>query len=298
MGFGLLALADQLAAAERAANPLAVLPPHHAARARRCIFLYMPGGPSHIDLFDPKPLAARDDGKPLPFPKPRLIRTQTGNLLGSPWTFHKHGQSGIEISELLPHLAARADDLCVIRSMVADNINHTGAALQMNTGEQAFSRPALGSWLVYGLGSENQDLPGFVVISPTAVFQGAQLWSASFLPSAYQGTWVRDLKNPIANLRDPHNDPARQRARLDALRRFNELHKRGRALDSPLDARIASFELAFRMQTAAPEAFDVERETPATKRLYGIGEPATDLFGRQCVMARRLAERGVRCVQV
>ena len=177
------------------------------------------------------------------------------------------------MSELLPHLATHVDDLCVIRSMVADNINHTGAALQMNTGEQAFSRPSLGSWLVYGLGTENQNLPAFVVVSPAAVFQGAQLWSSSFLPSAYQGTLVRNLDHPIANLSDPFGDSRSQRVKLDAIGRLNQLHKRDRVIDSQLDARIASFELAFRMQRDAPEAFDITRESAVTKRLYGIGEP-------------------------
>src|SRR3989449_7247230 len=253
-GFGLLALADLLAtefpahAAEdpdRAAQPYAIRPPHHPARAKRVIFLYMPGGPSHVDLFDPKPRLVQDNGKPLPFEKPKLERTKTGNLLASPWKFSQHGQSGTAVSELLPRIASCIDDICVIRSMVADNINHTGAALQMCTGEQAFSRPSMGSWLTYGLGTENQNLPGFVVVSPAAVFQGAQLWSSSFLPSAYQGTLVRDLKNPVANLSPPLGDPLRQRANLDALRRLNEIHRRERVLDSALDARIASFELAF-----------------------------------------------------
>lgn len=306
-GFGLLALSDLLTAAlpsqaagspDRAVNPYTVRAPHHKPRARRCIFLYMPGGPSHIDLFDPKPRVTRDSGKPLPFEKPKLERTKTGNLLASPWKFSKQGQSGIEVSELLPQIASRIDELCVIRSMVADNINHSGAALQMCTGEQAFSRPSMGSWLVYGLGTENQNLPGFVVVSPAAVFQGAQLWSSSFLPSAYQGTLVRDLKNPIANLHDRLGDPQLQRAKLDALGRLNALHKRGRGIDSQLDARIASFELAFRMQREAPEAFDISRESPQTQKLYGIDSPATDLFGRQCLLARRLVERGVRYVQL
>ena len=300
-GFGLLALADLLAAeeknADRAANPYAVRKPHHAPRAKRVIFLYMPGGPSHVDLFDPKPRLAADDGKPLPFEKPRLERTKTGNLLASPWTFKKHGKSGVEVSELFPRVAERIDDVCVVRSMHADNINHTGAALQMCTGEQAFSRPSLGSWLVYGLGTENQNLPGFVVVSPAEVFQGAQLWASSFLPSAYQGTLVRDLKNPIANLHAGAADEGLRR-KLDALRGFNDLHRRDRPNDPQLDARIASFELAFRMQKEAPEAFDVGRETEATHRLYGIGTPATDMFGRQCLMARRLVERGVRFVQL
>src|SRR6266446_5855747 len=178
--------------------------------------------------------------------------------------------ANIEVSELLPKIAAHVDDLRIIRSMFADNINHTGAALQMCTGEQAFSRPSMGSWLTYGLGTENQNLPGFVVVSPAAVFQGAQLWASSFLPSAYQGTLVRDLKNPIANLHDPSGNLARQRTKLDALRRFNEIHKRDRVIDSALDARIASFELAFRMQREGPEAFDITRETKITHQLYGI----------------------------
>src|SRR6476661_2694058 len=267
-GFGLLALADLLAAEEatftrsnRAANPYTVRAPHHPVRAKRVIFLYMPGGPSHVDLFDPKPRLAADNGKPLPFAKPRLERTKTGNLLASPWKFKKHGRSGVEVSELLPHVASCVDDLCVIRSMHADNINHSGAALQMCTGEQAFSRPSMGSWLVYGLGTENQNLPAFVVVSPAAVFQGAQLWSSSFLPSAYQGMLVRDLKNPIANLADPSGNRQRQREKLDALRRLNDLHKQDRVIESPLDARIASFELAFRMQREAPDAFDIARES-------------------------------------
>jgi hypothetical protein len=306
-GFGLLALSDLLARSTpaladsgpgRAPSPYAVRAPHHRARAKRCIFLYMPGGPSHIDLFDPKPGVAQKNGQPLPFEKPKLERTKTGNLLASPWKFSRYGSSGIEVSELLPQIASRIDDICVIRSMVADNINHTGAALQMNTGEQAFSRPSLGSWLVYGLGTENQNLPGFVVVSPAAVFQGAQLWSSSFLPSAYQGTLVRDLKNPIANLSAPAGGLGRQRAKLDALARLNQIHKRDRCIDSQLDARIASFELAFRMQREAPEAFDISRETAVTRKLYGIDNPTTDQFGRQCLMARRLLERGVRFVQL
>jgi hypothetical protein len=303
-GFGLLALAGLLAgespgsADDRVSDPYAVRPPHFASRAKRVIFLYMPGGPSHVDLFDPKPRLARDHGKPLPFEKPKLERTKTGNLLATPWKFARHGASGIEVSELLPRLASRVDDLCVIRSLVADNINHTGAALQMCTGEQAFSRPSIGSWLLYGLGTENQNLPGFVVVSPAAVFQGAQLWASSFLPSPYQGTLVRDLNHPIANLHDPAGDLNRQRAKLDALRQLNELHERDRAVNGQLEARIAAFELAFRMQREAPEAFDLSRESAAVHTLYGTDRPATELFGRQCLLARRLIERGVRFVQL
>src|SRR5439155_18891174 len=236
--------------------------------------------------FDPKPRLQTDNGKPLPFEKPKLERTKTGNLLASPWKFKKHGRSGIEVSELLPRVATAIADLCVIRSMLADNINHSGAALQMCTGEQAFSRPSMGSWLTYGLGTENQNLPGFVVVSPAEVFQGAQLWASSFLPSAYQGTLIRDLKKPIANVTDPSGDRERQRAKLDALRRLNELHKRERVIDSALDARIASFELAFRMQKEAPEAFDLSRESKSTQQLYGLDHRTTDLLGREYLLAR------------
>jgi hypothetical protein len=237
-------------------------------------------------------------GKPLPFEMPKLVRTKTGNLLGSPWKFAKHGQCGTDVSELLPHVAKHVDDLCVIRSMVADNINHNGACLQMNTGEQAFSRPSLGSWLLYGLGSENRDLPGFVVLSPSQPAQGAPLWSSSFLPAAYQGTLVNDLKNPVANLPGAGTDVTGQRRQLDALRELNELHRNGREEDSRLSARIAAFELAFRMQRQAPDAFSVAGETAATKSLYGLDEKETEIFGTQCLLARRLVERGVRSVQV
>ena len=306
-GFGMLGVASLLgenfatnafADAVASANPLAVKPPPYPARAKRVIFLFMSGGPSHVDTFDPKPRLATDNGKPLPFDKPKLERTKTGNLLQSPWTFKKHGQSGIEVSELFPHLATCVDDLCVVRSMVADNINHNGACLQMNTGEQAFSRPCLGSWLLYGLGSENQDLPGFVVISPAQPAQGAPLWSSSFLPASYQGTLVSDLNKPIANLSNPRFSTKQQRDQLDVLKQLNQLHAQKREEDSRLSARIAAFELAFRMQARAPEAFDVTNESPETKKLYGLDEGMTETFGKQCLMARRLVERGVRMVQV
>jgi hypothetical protein len=275
-----------------------VRPSQFPAKAKRIIFLFMSGGPSHVDTFDPKPRLLTDMGKPLPFEKPKLERTKTGNLLGSPWKFQKHGQCGTEVSELFPHLATCVDDMCVIRSMVADNINHNGACLQMNTGEQAFSRPSLGSWLLYGLGSENQNLPGFVVISPAQPAQGAPLWSSSFLPASYQGTLVSDLKNPIDNLSNPIFSPKQQRDQLDILKQLNVLHQKEREEDSRLSARIESFELAFRMQAKAPEAFDVAGESEETQKLYGIGDTATDIFGKQCLMARRLSERGVRMVQV
>jgi hypothetical protein len=300
-GFGMVALAGLLAEdsqGQDGGNPLAVRPPTIPARARRVIFLFMSGGPSHVDTFDPKPRLAGDAGKPLPFPMPHLERTRTGNLLPSPFRFAPHGESGIEVSTLFPNVARCVDDLCIIRSMVADNINHNGACLQMNTGEQTFSRPSLGSWLTYGLGSENQDLPGFVVISPSQPAQGAPLWSSSFLPAAYQGTLIADLKNPIANLGNPRMPPDRQRVQLDALKQLNNLHRARREDDSRLAARIESFELAFRMQARAPRVFDIEAESAATRRLYGLDDPTTAIFGAQCLMARRFAERGVRFVQV
>ena len=283
---------------DRDANPLAVKSPMFPAKAKRVIFLFMSGGPSHVDTFDPKPMLDRDNGKPLPFAKPSLERTKTGNLLKSPFKFAKYGQAGIDVSELFPNVAKCVDDLCVVRSMVADNINHNGACLQMNTGEQAFSRPSMGSWLLYGLGSENQNLPGFVVISPAQPAQGAPLWASSFLPATYQGTLVSDLKNPIANLSNPSASLERQREELDVLAELNQIHRSSREEDSRISARMAAYELAFRMQSEAPEAFDVERESAATKSLYGLDDSTTELFGKQCLMARRLSERGVRVVQV
>lgn len=281
-----------------AASPLEVRTPMFPARAKRVIFLFMSGGPSHVDLFDPKPKLAEMNGKPLPFEKPKLERTKTGNLFGSPYKFAKHGQAGTDVSELLPHLSTCVDDMCVIRSMVADNINHNGACLQMNTGEQAFSRPSMGSWLLYGLGSENQNLPGFVVLSPAQPAQGAPLWSSSFLPAAYQGTLVNDLQRPIANLSNARFPIEAQREQLDILRALNEQHAAQRTDDSRMSARIESFELAFRMQRQAPEAFDITKESPATRALYGLDDPVTEIFGKQCLMARRLVEQGVRMVQV
>lgn len=300
-GFGVLGLASLFGEevwGGGTSSPLALRQPHFAPKAKRVIFLFMSGGPSHVDTFDPKPALVKYNGQPPPFELPKLMRTKTGNVLQSPFAFKKHGESGTEVSELFPKIAGVVDDLCVVRSMVADNINHNGACLQMNTGEQAFSRPSLGSWLLYGLGSENQSLPGFVVISPSQPAQGAPLWSSSFLPAAYQGTLVSDLGKPIANLANGRFTGARQREQLDLLKEFNQIHLAQREEDSRLSARIESFELAFRMQTEAPEAFDVARESEETKKLYGLDNPVTEVFGKQCLMARRLSERGVRMVQV
>jgi hypothetical protein len=296
-GFGSVALAALLADeayAAPSANPLAPRTPHFPARAKRVIFLFMPGGPSQVDTFDPKPRLTRDHGKPAP----KLYLNQRRNLLASPWKFHKHGQSGLEVSELFPHVGSCADHLCIVRSMVADDVNHPGGCLQMNTGERVATRPSLGGWVTYGLGTENQNLPGFVAVGPGPLIEGARQYGAAFLPAAYQGTFVSDLRNPIRNLRNDRVSSDRQRRELDALRRLNEMHREERAEDSQLSARIESFELAYRMQLQAPDAFDLTRETTATQSLYGINQKATEEFGRQCLLARRLVERGVRFVQL
>jgi hypothetical protein len=277
-----------------AGNPLAPQPPHFVPRAKRVIFLFMPGGPSQVDTFDPKPRLTADDGKPAP----KAYLGQQRTLLASPWKFARHGQSGIDVSELFPHTARQADRLCVIRSMVTDDPNHPGGCLLMNTGERVFSRPSLGSWVTYGLGSENENLPGFMAIGPGPLIEGARQYGASFLPAAHQGTFVSDLDHPIRNLANSKVAAAQQRRDLDALARFNEVHRASRGDDSRLAARIAAFELAYRMQSEAPEAFDLTSETAATRRLYGLDEPATGVFGRQCLLARRLVERGVRFVQL
>jgi hypothetical protein len=297
-GFGLLALQGLLAGEARAAvagDPLAPRPSHHPAKAKRVIFLFMDGGPSQLDLFDFKSRLVRDHGKPLPFEKPKLARTTTENLMASPFKFKKCGRSGIEVSELLPRLGQCIDDMCVIRSMWADNINHPNACLQMYTGEQIFSRPSLGSWIMYGLGSENQNLPGFVVL---AAGQDPALWGSSFLPAAYQGTRIADLNHPIANLVNPRLSANRQQKQLAMLNELNQLHRRDREEDSRLEARIQSFELAFRMQTEAPEAFNLGAEPASMRKLYGLDNPGTEAFGKQCLLARRLVERGVRFVQL
>ncbi|HWB07654.1 MAG TPA: DUF1501 domain-containing protein [Pirellulales bacterium] len=302
-GFGALALAALLneerpaeaaVASDNATEPLREKRPHFPPRAKRVIFLFMPGGPSQVDTFDPKPRLTQDDGKP----SPKLYLGQRRNLLGSPWKSRPYGQAGIEVSELFPHTSARVDDLCVIRSMVTDDPNHPGGCLLMNTGERVFSRPSLGAWVTYGLGTLNQNLPGFIAIGPGPLIEGARQYGASFLPAAFQGTFVSNVKQPMRNLENPHLGPGQQRRELDALVRLNELHAAQRPEDSRLDARIASFELAYRMQSEAPEAFNLAGETEATNKLYGLDQPATEVFGRQCLLGRRLLERGVRFVQL
>jgi hypothetical protein len=297
-GFGSLALAALLADESRAAplpaNALEARVPHFRPRAKRVIFLFMPGGPSQVDTFDPKPRLTQDNGKP----SPKLYLGKTRNLLASPWRFQQYGESGLEVSELFPHVATCVDQLCILRGMVADDVNHPGGCLQMNTGERVATRPSLGSWITYGLGTENQNLPGFIAIGPGPLIEGARQYGAAFLPAAHQGTFVSDLKNPIRNLKNEFVSRARQRQELDALRRLNELYGAERADDSRLTARIESFELAYRMQAQAPEAFDLSRETEQTTRRYGLDRKETETFGRQCLLARRLVERGVRFVQL
>jgi hypothetical protein len=300
-GFGSLALAGLLAEEASAAglgpnpdNPLSVKPPHFPPRAKRVIFLFMPGGPSQVDTFDPKPRLTRDHGKP----SPKLYLGRQRNLLASPWKFRKYGKAGIEVSDLFPQVGSCIDDICVVRSMVADDVNHPGGCLQMNTGERVSSRPSMGAWITYGLGSENQDLPGFVVVGPGPLIEGARQYGSSFLPAAYQGTFVSDPDKPIRNLQNSRVTLDRQRRELDALKKLNQLHAQDRSEDSRLSARIESFELAYRMQVEAPDAFAINRESEKTKRLYGIDNKTTEVFGRQCLLARRLVERGVRFVQL
>jgi hypothetical protein len=247
----------------------------------------------------------RDSGKPFPGAKPRVVFAQTGNLLASPWAFKKYGQSGIEVSDLFPHVAKCVDDLCILRSLHADNTAHGGALLQLHTGSDTFVRPSMGSWVGYGLGTENQNLPAFLTICPTLGHGGVQNWSSAFLPAAYQGTPLGNAGVPAEKATLSHIKPQDgrelQRMELDLLKQMNgeQLRKLGPANHDPdLEGRINAFELAFRMQTEAPDLLDIGKESAATKALYGIDEKPTDNFGRQCLLARRFSEKGVRFVQV
>lgn len=304
-GFGLIGLAGLLAASD-AANPLAPKASHFPAKAKRVIFLFMHGGPSHLDTFDPKPRLIQDHGKPLPFKRPlTFAEGSTGNLLKSPWQFKQHGQSGIPISELFPHVARHADELCILRSMVGDSVAHGGATLQLHTGSNTFTRPSMGSWVVYGLGTENQNLPAYLTLKPGLSHGGAKKWSSGFLPAAYQGTAVglggvplEKIAEPIEHLHNQGLTPEQQRYELDMIQKMSRASAARHQSDPELEARIQSFELAFRMQTVAPEAFDVSKESAATRQLYGMDEPETADFGWQCLMARRLAERNVRFIQI
>lgn len=305
-GFGHIALtsllADEAVADSKLVDPLAPKAPHFPARAKRAIFLFMCGGPSQVDTFDYKPLLERDHGKPLPFAKPRVQFAPTGNLLKSPWKFKKYGQSGIEVSELFPNVAQCVDDLCVINSLHGTNAAHGGALLKLHTGSDNFVRPSMGAWVTYGLGSENKNLPGFITICPTLAHGGINNWGSAFLPAEYQGTPIGNAAIPadqakvryIQNTKIPKE---LQRLQLDRLAEMNREHLNQTGPNLALEARINSFELAFRMQMAMPEAEDLTKESAATKRLYGLDNPITANFGRQCLLARRFLERGVRFVQ-
>ncbi|MFO1022785.1 MAG: DUF1501 domain-containing protein [Planctomycetales bacterium] len=305
VGFGGLAwaslLADQVSAAE-SVRP-AAKKPHHPARAKRIIFLFMTGGPSQVDTFDPKPLLTRDDGKPLPFAKPKVQFNSTGNLLKSPWKFQQYGESGNWVSELFPHMAKRVDDLCLLHSVHGTNPAHGGALLKLHTGSDNFVRPSMGSWVSYGLGTENANLPAFVTICPTLGHGGINNWSSAFLPAEHQGTPLGDASIPADKARVKYISNGRwskeiQRLQLDRLQAMNQEHQARAGLEGALAARTEAFELAFRMQSEIPKIEDLSGESAATRQLYGLDNPVTGNFGRMCLMARRFAEAGVRYIQV
>jgi hypothetical protein len=298
-GLGVIGLAglltDQQAAG--AVNPLAPKPAHFPARAKRLIHLFMNGGPSQVDTFDPKPALDRHNGQRPPRADRRTERGTAG-LMRSPFRFNRCGQSGLEISEIFPQLAAHADELCVIRSMYTNVPNHEPSLLMMTCGDSQPVRPSMGSWLTYGLGTENQNLPGFVVLCPGFPVVGPQLWSNSFLPGIFQGAHINnsslDPRRVLQNLNNTYLGRGAQREQLDMMRRLNELHLQRRGgSDNPLEARIQSMEMAFRMQFEAQEVFDLARENNATRTLYGNSP-----FANACLVARRLVERGVRVVQI
>jgi hypothetical protein len=307
-GFGALALSWLLARDGRAdtpkpsPNPLAARPPHFEARAKSVIFLFMVGGPSPIDLFDPKPALRKYHGQPLPpgygMPVSQFTKGDTP-LLASTRTFRKYGQSGLDVSDLLPHLAACVDDICFLRSCWCTSTIHAPAMYELHSGRTLMGFPSLGSWVTYGLGSVSDNLPAYCVLTqPEGTPEGgAPCWGAGFLPTVYQGTLLRKGPSPILNLKPPADvSPERQRRTLDLLRCMNEADLD--PADTELAARIASYELAFRMQQHAPESVDLSRETAATKAAYGLDRKATADFGTRCLLARRLVERGVRFVQL
>jgi hypothetical protein len=311
-GFGHLGLISLLrdaglfAAESKPVSPLAPKQPHFEPKAKRVIFLFMHGGPSSVDTFDPKERLTRDHGKPLPFKRPLAFDDNApGPLMKSPWAFKPGGQSGIPVSDLFPNVREVVDDLCIVRSMVGEGVDHGAALLQTFTGSSTFVRPSMGAWTVYGLGTENQNLPGFITIKPTLSHGGAKNWSSAFLPGAYQGTAIgnsgmkaRDIEQePIEYLIRKGFTTDQQRFELDMIQNINRRHSALRSKDPELEARIQAFELAFRMQTEAPEAFAVDEESDATKKLYGLGDEKTFEFGWQRLLARRLIERNVRYVQ-
>ena len=305
-GFGSLALSGILGleqARAAAADPLAVRSPHFPARAKRVIFLFMHGGPSQVDTFDYKPLLKRDHGKPLPFARPKVVSSETFNLLQSPWAFKQYGQSGAWVSDLFPETAKCVDDMCFIKSMHGSNSRHGGALLELHTGSDTFIRPAMGSWVTYGLGTENSNMPGFLTICPTQSHGGANNFGSAFLPAPYAGTAIGAVGIPSRDARIPfitNTETPRpiQRKEIDYSQILNRQQLAMTGPDRALEGRIESFELAFRMQAEAPDLQDLSKESEATKKLYGLDNPITEDFGRQCLMARRFSEKGVRFVQV
>jgi hypothetical protein len=300
IGFGGLALATILGG-ESAATTV-----HHAPRAKRMIFLFMKGGPSQVDTFDPKPRLTQDHGKKLPIDRPRLLFHSVGEqntkLLASPWKFRQYGESGIPVSELFPRIATCVDDLCVIRSLHGSNPAHGGATLKLHTGSDTLIRPSMGSWISYGLGSENNELPAFVTVSPTPFHGGVNNYGSAFLPAIYQGTPVGRGGLPVQQAQIAHITPAaspsQQRMQLDLVHRLNQQHHQRDPADTDLEARIRTMELAFRMQSSLPELQNVQSESRKTQQAYGLDQPTTQDFGYQCLLARRLIEQGVRLVQV
>jgi hypothetical protein len=301
MGFAALGLtgllSSEASAATSSISPLAPKAPHFPGKAKRVIHLFMNGGPSHVDTFDPKPALQKYAGKPLPTPNLRTER-KTGAAFPSPFKFQRYGKSGTEVSELFAHTAKHIDDIAVIRSMHADVPNHEPSLMLMNCGDARLIRPSLGSWVTYGLGSDNQNLPGFIAMCPGGYpIQETQNWQAAFLPGAYQGTYIdtrhTSVEKLIEHIKNHSVSQKEQREQLDLLRRLNERHAQKRQQDAALEARIQSFELAYRMQLDASDAFDVSKEPEHIRRLYGPGTQA-----RQILIARRLLERGVRFVQV
>ena len=294
-GFGMTAFAGMLGATTNA-NPLAPKAPHFKPRAKNVIFLFLNGGPSQVDTFDPKPMLDKYNGKPIPAGNLKTER-KTGNLLKSPFEFKHYGESGIEVSEIFSKLGSRIDDCCVIRSMYTDRPNHEPSLLLMNSGDKFTGRPSMGSWVTYGLGTENQNLPGFIVMCPGFPVIGPQLWASTFLPAVYQGTYIpNNEKTPdklVQFIRNPELSPTEQRRQLDLLGKLNEINLRRSGGDPELEASIQSAEIAYRMQSEAPEVFDISKESEKVRARYGD----TD-FGRGCLMARRLVEKGVRMVQV
>lgn len=307
-GFGAVALSamtgENLLARAAAPNPVAAKIPHTLGRAKNVIFLFMEGGPSHLDIFDPKPLLNKLAGQKLPdsFERPVTAMGEVNSpLLECKRKWAQHGESGLWISDWLPNHSKIADELCVIRSCVSDGINHAGGVCQMNTGSVFGGRPSLGAWVSYGIGTENRSLPGFVVIkdSNSMVVNGARAWGSGFIPALHQGILIENGSEPIKNLHNPKEvSDRRQKQKLDFINQLNLKHHKGRESNSDLEARIRSYELAFRMQAKAPEAIDLESEPEHINKLYGLDNKETQIYGRQCLMARRLIERGVRFVQL